>query len=133
MTTLTQVLLYIEDNMPKESATAYGLHPNAEIGFQCREANYLGSSLLCLEPQRATQDNAMSIEEHAKMILDDILEKLPETPKLDDIRSQIDEPTPFAMVALQVRMIVSTVLGDSQVFGAFIITQCGVVVRLLYA
>ena len=35
---LLQVLEYIEDGMPAESAVAFGLHPNAEIGFKLREA-----------------------------------------------------------------------------------------------
>lgn len=88
--------------MPAESATAYGLHPNAELGFQRREADTLGSSLQSLRPQKAAQDKSVSVEEQAKMVLDEILEKLPETPKLDEIRARLDEPTPFAMVALQV-------------------------------
>lgn len=88
--------------MPAESATAYGLHPNAEIGFQRREADNLGLSLQAFRPQRASQDKSLSVEEQAKLILDEILEKLPEVPRLDEIRARLDEPTPFAVVALQV-------------------------------
>ena len=88
--------------MPAESATTYGLHPNAELGFQRREADLLGFSLQSLRPQRAVQDKAMSIEEQAKLTLDGILEKLPDVPRLDEVRARLDEPTPFAMVALQV-------------------------------
>ena len=97
-----QVLQYIEDNMPTESATAYGLHPNAQLGFLRREADNLGLSLQSLRPQKATQERVRSVEEQAKVVLDSILEKLPEVPRLDEIRARLDEPTPFAMVALQV-------------------------------
>ena len=90
--------------MPMESAICYGLHPNAEIGFQRREADYLSSSLLALQPRRASQDKGLSVEERAKTVLDDILEKLPDIPRLNDIRSRLDEPTPFAMVAIQVEI-----------------------------
>ena len=89
--------------MPAESATAYGLHPNAELGFQRREADNLGLALQSLRPQRAVEEKTMSTEEQAKLTLDIILEKLPEVPRLDEIRARLDEPTPFAMVALQVR------------------------------
>ena len=42
------------------------------------------------------------MEEVAKAVLDDVLERLPETPPLDDIRARVDEPSPYTMVALQV-------------------------------
>lgn len=89
--------------MPVESATSYGLHPNAELGFQRRQADNLGLALQSLRPQKAAQEKMISIEEQAKLTLDGILEKLPETPRLDEIRARLDEPTPFTMVALQVR------------------------------
>lgn len=44
-----QVLEYIEDSMPAESAVAFGLHPNAEIGFKLREAASFCSNLQLLQ------------------------------------------------------------------------------------
>ena len=44
-----QVLEYIEDSMPPESAAAFGLHPNAEIGFKLREASAFCSNLQTLQ------------------------------------------------------------------------------------
>ena len=44
-----QVLEYIEDSMPPESAAAFGLHPNAEIGFKLREAAAFCSNLQTLQ------------------------------------------------------------------------------------
>lgn len=47
-----QVLEYIEDRMPVESAVAFGLHPNAEIGFKLREAVTFCSNLRSLQVRR---------------------------------------------------------------------------------
>lgn len=38
------------------------------------------------------------------MVLDDLLEKLPERLELADIRARVDEFTPYVMVALQVSL-----------------------------
>ena len=116
-----QVLQFIEENMPVESATSYGLHPNAELGFQRRQADNLGLALQSLRPQRAAQDKLISIEEQAKLTLDGILEKLPEIPRLDEIRARLDEPTPFTMVALQVR---GTCFYLDNTHGASIVSYC---------
>lgn len=48
-----QVLEYIADNMPPESAVAFGLHPNAEIGFKLREAESFCGSLLSMQVGRS--------------------------------------------------------------------------------
>ena len=34
-----QALAYIEEAMPPETPVAFGLHPNAEIGFKLREGD----------------------------------------------------------------------------------------------
>jgi dynein heavy chain len=97
-----QVLEFIEDNLPPESATAYGLHINAELGFQCREASYFCTLLMLLQPREAIQEGGLRVEERAKIVLDEVLERLPEIPNLDEIRKKVEEPTPYTMVALQV-------------------------------
>jgi hypothetical protein len=48
-----QVLEYIEDNMPPETPLAFGLHPNAEIGFKLREAETFCNSLVQLQPRES--------------------------------------------------------------------------------
>lgn len=45
----------------------------------------------------------MSQEEKAKMVLDDLADRLPEQYDMEDIRSRVDEVTPYVMVAIQVR------------------------------
>jgi dynein heavy chain len=42
------------------------------------------------------------VEEKAKGVLDSIMERLPELFDLEEIRSRMDEFTPYVMVAIQV-------------------------------
>jgi dynein heavy chain len=95
---------YIEENMPPESAAAYGLHANAEVGFKRREAERVCAALAALQPREHSggRDGGLRPEERAKLVLDDILERLPETPRLEEIAARVDEPSPYTMVALQV-------------------------------
>lgn len=88
--------------MPPESASAYGLHPNAEVGFKRREAGRFCLSLALLQPREDVQEGGLRVEEKAKIVLDDVLDRLPEAPRMDEIRSRVNEPTPYTMVALQV-------------------------------
>lgn len=62
------MLEYIEDNMPPESATAYGLHANAEVGFKRREAERFCASLLCLQPRESAQEGGLRPEEQARAL-----------------------------------------------------------------
>jgi len=48
-----QVLEYIEESMPPETPLAFGLHPNAEIGFKLREAETFCNSLVQLQPRES--------------------------------------------------------------------------------
>ncbi|KAF5834390.1 hypothetical protein DUNSADRAFT_8976 [Dunaliella salina] len=73
-----QVLEYLDEQMPPETPLAFGLHPNAEIGFKLREAETFCSSLVQLQPREAGGEGGMSMEEKAKMVLDDLTERLPD-------------------------------------------------------
>ena len=48
-----QVLEYIDEAMPPETPVAFGLHPNAEIGFKLREAETFCNSLVQLQPRES--------------------------------------------------------------------------------
>lgn len=91
----------IEETMPPETPLAFGLHPNAEIGFKLREADSFCASLVMLQPREGGDEGGMSIEEKAKMVLDDVVDKLPEQFDMEDIRSRVDDFTPYVMVAIQ--------------------------------
>ena len=53
-------------------------------------------------PAAATGEGGMSQEEKAKMVLDDLADRLPEQYDMEDIRGRVDEVTPYVMVAIQV-------------------------------
>ena len=92
---------YIAETFPTESPLAFGLHPNAEIGFKLREAESLCLALLSLQPRESGGEAGASTEDKAKMVLDDVMERLPENFDLEDIRGRVDEVTPYVMVAIQ--------------------------------
>lgn len=96
-----QVLEYLDEQMPPETPLAFGLHPNAEIGFKLREAETFCNSLVQLQPREAGGEGGMSTEEKAKMVLDDLVERLPDQFDMEDVRGRVDEYTPYVMVAIQ--------------------------------
>lgn len=57
---------------------------------------------VCL-PAAVAGEGGMSQEEKAKMVLDDLADRLPEQYDMEDIRGRVDEVTPYVMVAIQVR------------------------------
>jgi len=95
------VMGYIGDSMPAETPLAFGLHPNAEIGFKLREADAFCISLLQMQPREAGGEGGLSTEEKAKMVLDDVMDRLPDRYDMEEIRGKIDEYTPYVMVAIQ--------------------------------
>lgn len=88
--------------MPPETPLAFGLHPNAEIGFKLREAEAFCGSLVGLQPSEGGGEGGLGPEEKAKMVLDDLADRLPEQFDLEEIRGRADELTPYVMVAIQV-------------------------------
>jgi hypothetical protein len=53
---------------------------------------------LCVAPG----ESGKSLEESAKMVMDVMLEKLPEVYDMEAIRAKVEEVTPYVMVAIQV-------------------------------
>ncbi|XP_058902457.1 dynein axonemal heavy chain 17 isoform X5 [Kogia breviceps] len=95
---------YINENLPPESPYLYGLHPNAEIGFLTVTSEKLFRTVLEMQPKE-TESGAggtgVSREEKVKAVLDEILEKTPETFNVAEIAAKAAEKTPYAVVALQ--------------------------------
>ena len=63
-----QTLEYIEDSLPQETPQAFGLHPNAGIGFRLREAEQLTEQLNSLQLRSATGGSGTSVEEKARIV-----------------------------------------------------------------
>ena len=68
LTILVQVTEYIDETMPPETPLAFGLHPNAEIGFKLREAERFCVNVLTLQPREAAGEGGLSTEEKAKQV-----------------------------------------------------------------
>lgn len=66
--TFIQVMTYIEEEMPFETPLAFGLHPNAEIGFKLREGARFCSSIAALHPQSAAATGGLSTEEKVRIM-----------------------------------------------------------------
>ncbi|XP_004592923.2 dynein axonemal heavy chain 17 [Ochotona princeps] len=94
---------YIDDNLPPESPYLYGLHPNAEIGFLTVTSEKLFRTVLEMQPKESDSGAGMGVsrEEKVKAVLDDILEKIPETFNMAEIMAKAAEKTPYVVVAFQ--------------------------------
>ena len=94
--------------MVGDSPIAFGLHPNAEIGFRTDQANHLFKTIMAIVPnsieggddgEDSTPSNPQNI---ADAIVQDIQENFREVNfDIDDILSNIDEAGPFQNVFLQ--------------------------------
>ncbi|KAL2078484.1 hypothetical protein ACEWY4_026169 [Coilia grayii] len=95
--------LYIDEVLPAESPYLYGLHPNAEIGFLTITSEKLFRTILELQPKESSAAGAggVSREEKVKAILDEILEKLPDSFNMVEIVAKAEEKTPFIIVVFQ--------------------------------
>lgn len=94
---------YIDEFLPSESPTLYGLHPNAEIGFLTTTSDNLFRTIFELQPRDtgAAQGATSSREDKIKSILEDITDKLPEEFNITEIMAKIEERTPYIIVAFQ--------------------------------
>lgn len=59
---------YIEDTLPTETPSAFGLHANAGIVFRLREGEQFTEQLNSLQAQSAAVGGGISTEEKAKMV-----------------------------------------------------------------
>ncbi|XP_008523107.2 dynein axonemal heavy chain 17 isoform X1 [Equus przewalskii] len=94
---------YIDENLPPESPYLYGLHPNAEIGFLTVTSEKLFRTVLEMQPKETDSGTGTGVsrEEKVKAVLDEILEKIPETFNMAEIMAKAAEKTPYVVVAFQ--------------------------------
>ncbi|XP_065591374.1 dynein axonemal heavy chain 17 isoform X2 [Cyrtonyx montezumae] len=94
---------YINDNLPPESPYLYGLHPNAEIGFLTVTSERLFRTVLEMQPKEsdAGGGSGTSREEKVKLVLDEIMDKLPEPFNMAELMARAVDKTPYVLVAFQ--------------------------------
>ncbi|XP_034410206.1 dynein heavy chain 11, axonemal [Cyclopterus lumpus] len=94
---------YIDEHVPSENPTLYGLHPNAELECLTVTSDDLFRTLMELQPQGSSRGEgaAQSTEEKVKSVIQDILDKLPEEYNMAEITTKTTERSPYISVCLQ--------------------------------
>lgn len=62
-TTYDKYMDYVDRNLVVDTPMAFGLHPNAEIGFRTRQGEKLFATLLELQPREGGREKAEGVEE----------------------------------------------------------------------
>ncbi|XP_075225795.1 dynein beta chain, ciliary-like [Lycorma delicatula] len=94
---------YIDDILPPESPTLYGLHPNAEIGVLTMLSETLFRTVFELQPRDSgtSGGTGVSREEKVRQLLDEILDKIPDEFNIAEMMARVEERTPYIIVAFQ--------------------------------
>jgi dynein heavy chain len=96
------ILEHIDTAFPQESPTAFGLHPNAEIGYRLMLADTMFNNIRELQPRSGGGGGGMSITEKAAAMLEEITGLLPDQFDMLDILDRAPEVrTPYVNVFLQ--------------------------------
>ena len=102
-TVYDKYLEHIDAALTGETPLAFGLHPNAEIGFRTEQATRMLSTIVSLQPNLADSSEGDEGEQHAAdAVLNDVIDTFSEV-RIDiaDVLSNIDSPGPFQNVFLQ--------------------------------
>jgi dynein heavy chain len=98
-----RVLEHVDTELKNETPLAYGLHPNAEIGFRTNQANTLLDTVTQLQPRSAgASGEGDEGETTVESVLQDILDQLRDaTFDCMEIADSLEEIGPFQNVFLQ--------------------------------
>ncbi|XP_041843992.1 dynein heavy chain 11, axonemal [Melanotaenia boesemani] len=105
---------YIDEHLPTENPTLYGLHPNAELECLTVTSDNLFKSLQDLQPQDSLREDgaAQSTEEKVMSIIEDILEKLPEEYNVAEMMTKTTDRSPYTVVCFQECERMNLLLGE---------------------
>ncbi|XP_030637015.1 dynein heavy chain 11, axonemal [Chanos chanos] len=94
---------YVDENLPPETPSLYGMHPNAEIDHMTATSDALFRTLLELQPKDFVlrEGASHSIEEKVRSTVDELLEKLPEDYSMVELTSKTAGRGPYTLVCLQ--------------------------------
>ncbi len=96
------ILEHIDTAFPQESPTAFGLHPNAEIGFRLMQADTMFSNIRELQPRTGGGGGGATVTEKAQAVLEEISGMMPDQFDMLDILDRAPEiRTPYVNVFLQ--------------------------------
>ncbi|XP_062848433.1 dynein axonemal heavy chain 11 [Trichomycterus rosablanca] len=94
---------YVDEKLPAENPSLYGLHPNAEIEIMTVTSDSLFetlSELRCRDPGGG-EEVAPSAEEEVKGQLDWMLERLPETYGVPELMTKTSVRSPLVLLCFQ--------------------------------
>ncbi|KAJ3597932.1 hypothetical protein NHX12_001448 [Muraenolepis orangiensis] len=94
---------YVDECLPAENPTLYGLHPNAELDFLTVTSDGLFRTLLELQPRGSCRGEGASqgTEDKVTCQLDDLLDLLPEEYNMADIMAKSSARGPYCSVCCQ--------------------------------
>merc|ERR1711871_268343 len=103
---------YIEDNMPMEDPTMYGLHGNAGIGNLIAACEAVFGTIAELSGGGGGGGGGAKKETVVAGMVEEYLERLPENFNMFEINSRIQEKTPYVMIVLQECTRMNALLGE---------------------
>eukprot|EP00606_Chrysophyceae_sp_TOSAG23-5_P001115 GSChrysophyteH2.ASY1.ANO1.808.1 assembled CDS len=98
-----RVVEHIDEGLKSETPLAFGLHPNAEIGFRTANSEELLKTILELSTSAGGDGgDAQSSQQVAEAAIQDILDQYRDTKfELDQIVGSVEEVGPFQNIVLQ--------------------------------
>jgi dynein heavy chain len=109
-TTYDAYIKHVDENLAGGTPLAFGMHPNAEIGFRTDQSDTLFRILQELQPQDAGAAGGGDDEESgnltpagvAEQVLNDIIDRFGDKKfDMDDVEGSIDDKGPYQNVFLQ--------------------------------
>ncbi|KAL4141307.1 hypothetical protein PRNP1_014428 [Phytophthora ramorum] len=130
----TKYVDHIETQLPSESPTVYGLHPNAEVGYLVDASNEVFAAIAKFQPSggpstsadgaatktaRSAASELAKENAHVYAVIEELLEKLPPEIDLADLQAKADpllatDQSPYVVVALQEATRMHTLLHEIQ-------------------
>jgi len=101
--TYNKYIDHIDVALAGDTPLAYGLHPNAEIGFRMAQSDELFGTLIALQPREAGSGDGDESPQHiAENVTMDLLDRFRDVSfDIEGIKDMIDEMGPFQNVFLQ--------------------------------
>lgn len=113
-TTYDIYLGHINSALGQETPIAFGLHPNAEIGFRTTQSESLLLTLMELQPRDdVSGEGVMSPQQLAEAAVQDIVERFGEKKfDVEDLMHSLEEQGPYQNVLIQEMDVMNLLLAE---------------------
>uniref|UniRef100_A0A8C6L065 Dynein axonemal heavy chain 5 n=2 Tax=Nothobranchius TaxID=28779 RepID=A0A8C6L065_NOTFU len=92
---IDQYLSYIQSLPAYDTPEVFGLHPNADITFQSKQAKDVLDTILSIQPKDSSSGGGETREAAVSRLADDMLEKLPPNYIPFEVRERLQKMGPF--------------------------------------